>query len=80
MNALAIPDIACAAGITVKHCKRIMSEIKRGKRQIWRGASPAIIAYDPIVIDTQTLPLEIREAVLMFDQIALPFTPPPSPN
>lgn len=79
MIAIDANDLARAAGLKRVYAQRVIGEIKTGKRTMWRSHFPKLCADDPAKIVLSTLPLAIREAVVMFDQMDLPL-PPPCPN
>lgn len=82
MEALTADELARAAHITPKHADRILREIHCGKRTLWREASPKLVDEAEraglLLVKTHTLPLTVREAVLMWDQMALSFPLPSS--
>ena len=77
MKALTAGELAHAASVKPVYAQRIIGELRSGKRTVWRGVRPCLIDSDPPIIALNSLPLEIREAVLAWDQMQLPLTPPP---
>lgn len=74
MTLLTIDMVARCAGVTSKHMKRIVLQIRRGERDEWRAAQPIIISDAPIEFDFHSLPIEVRENyIVMRDQMPLPF-------
>lgn len=77
MSAVAIMEIAEAAGVQVATIEKVVRETRNGYRKLWRGAELELIENDDAcgaAIRFDSLPQEIREALVERDQRPLQFS------
>ena len=80
MESAISPDLmAKAAGIQPSFAAKIAREISNGTRTLWRNTPVKLSSEDNgRMFDFLSLPLAVREQILLVDQMMLPLTPPPA--
>lgn len=73
MMSLSAPEVAKAAGVGMPWMRRVLREVRSGKRTYWKGAAIELADEETLTVRFSSLPLDVREAVMMWDQQPLPF-------
>ncbi len=77
---LAPEEIAALARITASRARLIVRQFVQGgpygPRTAWRGARLRVVEVDGSrLVDAATLPVDLRERIVMRDQMSLPLPP-----